>query len=157
LSTSCLVKNIWLLLQDRLWTAARLQLRGRKNNYFCALCERNLETAQHLFFECPYSRLVWQLVASWSSCNSLNPASWRDERDLEDWYSQAFRTRGKRGKSLVILTLWIIWNWRNAVIFRGCWKTAQATVTEIKDTAQQWSLAGCKAFRPATVVQVVSE
>ena len=74
---------VWLLLQDRLWTAARLQLRGWKNNYSCALCERNLETAQHLYFECPYSRLVWQLVASWSSCNSLNPASWREERDLE--------------------------------------------------------------------------
>ena len=122
----------------------------------CAM-RKKLETAQHLFFECPYSRLVWQLVASWSSCNSLNPASWRDERDLEDRYSQALGIGGKRGKTLVILTLWIIWNRRNAVIFRGCWKTPQAAVTEIKDTAQQWSLAGCKAFRPATVVQSVSE
>ena len=31
---------VWLLLQDRLWTAARLQLRGWKNNYFYALCQR---------------------------------------------------------------------------------------------------------------------
>jgi hypothetical protein len=41
---------LWLLLQDRLWTAARLQQRGWENNYLCALCFRNLETAQHLFF-----------------------------------------------------------------------------------------------------------
>ena len=31
---------VWLLHQDRLWTAARLQLRGWKNNYFYALCQR---------------------------------------------------------------------------------------------------------------------
>jgi len=30
---------VWLLLQDRLWTVARLQLRGWKNNYFYALCQ----------------------------------------------------------------------------------------------------------------------
>lgn len=27
---------LWLLLQDRLWTSQRLQLRGWPNNYFCA-------------------------------------------------------------------------------------------------------------------------
>ena len=27
---------LWLLLQNRLWTSARLQLRHWKNNYFCA-------------------------------------------------------------------------------------------------------------------------
>jgi len=148
---------VWLLLQDRPWTAARLQLRGWKNNYFCALCERNQETAQHLFFECTYSRSVWQLVASWSSCDSLNPANWRDELGLEDWYRQTLGTGGKKGHKLAILTLWIIWNRRNAVIFRGCWKTPQATFMEIKDMAQQWSLAGCKALRPTTVVQIISE
>jgi hypothetical protein len=47
---------LWLLLQDRLWTATRLQVRGWENNYFCGLCIRNLETALHLFVECPLSR-----------------------------------------------------------------------------------------------------
>ena len=87
---------------------------------------------------------------------NLNPGSWRDEQDLEDWYNQAFGTGGRRGQTLVILTLWIIWNRRNAVIFRGCWKTPQAVVTKIKEMAQQWSLAGCKALRQTMVVQVVS-
>jgi hypothetical protein len=89
---------VWLLLQDRLWTAARLQVRGWKNNYFCALCVRNLETAQHLFFECPFSRAVWQLVASWSSCASLQPSFWRLVHDLEDWFAQALGDGGKKGQ-----------------------------------------------------------
>jgi hypothetical protein len=31
--------------------------------------------------------------------------------------------------------MWIIWNQRNMVVFRGCWKTPQATFMEIKDMA----------------------
>jgi hypothetical protein len=79
---------LWLLLQDKLWTAARLQRWGWENNYFCALCIRNLETAQHLFFECPCARAVWNLVADWCSCAQMNPAGWEDKEDIEDWFAQ---------------------------------------------------------------------
>lgn len=34
----------WIMLQNRIWTAARLQLREWPNDYFCPLCVRNLET-----------------------------------------------------------------------------------------------------------------
>jgi len=34
---------LWLLLQNKIWTAARLQLRDWKNNYFYALCKRSLK------------------------------------------------------------------------------------------------------------------
>jgi hypothetical protein len=77
---------MWLFLQDRVWTSARLQLRGWKNNYFCAICERNLETATHLFIECPYARKVWTLIAEWSNCANLEPTVWTEHRDMEDWF-----------------------------------------------------------------------
>lgn len=50
---------MWLLLQNKIWTADRLQLRQWPNNYFCQLCYRNLETTQHLFKDCPYTKEVW--------------------------------------------------------------------------------------------------
>lgn len=46
----------WLMLQRRIWTADRLLRREWPNDYFCPLCIRNLETAEHLFNECPMSR-----------------------------------------------------------------------------------------------------
>ena len=76
---------VWLLLQDQLWTATRLQVRGWENNYFCGLCIRNLETAMHLFFECPFSRAVWEHVASWSNSQNLSPSQWTEVPDVEDW------------------------------------------------------------------------
>lgn len=49
---------IWLMLQNRVWTAAWLLIRGWPNEYFCPLCVRNLETIFHLLHECPFARQV---------------------------------------------------------------------------------------------------
>jgi len=63
---------MWLLLRDRVWTAARLQLRGWDNNFFCVLCERILETSTHLFIECPFP--VW-FGAKWQLGVMSKPAA----------------------------------------------------------------------------------
>jgi hypothetical protein len=38
---------IWLMLQNRIWTADRMQQREWPNQYFCSFCHRNLETVGH--------------------------------------------------------------------------------------------------------------
>jgi hypothetical protein len=75
---------VWLLLQNSLWTAACLQLHGWKNNYFCVLCERNLETVTHLFIECPF------LAKSLGSCSNLEQRSKLISITLDDreWYGR---------------------------------------------------------------------
>lgn len=40
--------SAWLLAQNRIMTADRLTARQWPNSYFCPLCWRNLETAEHL-------------------------------------------------------------------------------------------------------------
>ncbi|XP_071678625.1 uncharacterized protein [Lolium perenne] len=49
---------MWLLLQHRIFTADRLLRFGMPNQYFCPLCQRNLETPAHLFAERPWARQV---------------------------------------------------------------------------------------------------
>lgn len=39
----------WLMLQNRIWTTALLQLQGWPNDHFCQLCVRNLETFSQFF------------------------------------------------------------------------------------------------------------
>jgi hypothetical protein len=146
---------MWLLLQNRLWTSARLQLRGWENNYFCALCERNLETVHHLFIECPYSCWVWALVSSWSGCLNINPAQWLDVQDIETWLDHVVTTGSKVGHSLTILTLWTICKQRNARIFRDNAKPERVLFVEIKDTCQLWSMAEGTFLKPLFVVQHV--
>jgi len=138
---------LWLLLQNRLWTSARLQLRHWKNNYFCALCERNLETAHHLFFECPYSRLVWQLVATWSGCPSLQPTSWKEVLELEDCFNQTIRAGWKKEHTLAILTVWNIWNRRNAVDLQGRTKGATFPAGGYQGHGSSMVLGGMQSFK----------
>lgn len=58
---------------------------------------------------------------------------------------------------MAILTLWSIWNRRNAAVFRDDRKVVQSLFVEIKDTAALWSRAGCNALIPLTVVSTRSE
>jgi len=89
------------------------------------LCERNLETAVHLFIECPYARRVWTLVATWSK-----PSSWTDHHDMEEWFMAITNDGTKAAHSLAILTTWHIWKERNARVFNG---NRGAEQTRIKD------------------------
>ncbi len=66
----------WLLLQNRIWTADRLLQREWPNNYFYQLCFRNLETAHHLFYECPITRTIWDTIATRLGIPQLRPQNW---------------------------------------------------------------------------------
>jgi hypothetical protein len=148
---------LWLLLQNRVWTAARLQLRGWKNNYFCALCERSLETSAHLFIECPFSRKVWELVASWSNCANLHPTSWTQQNDIEDWFLQMTESGTRAAHSLAILSLWQIWKQRNAVVFNGNRRSEQAVFIMIKDECSLWVSAGGRDLGSFRIANHISE
>ena len=77
---------MWLLLQDRLWTAAQLQQCGWPNSYFCQLCYRNLEISQHLFCECPIALKVWEGTTIWAKQTSLHHCNWSGMSSLFDWF-----------------------------------------------------------------------
>ncbi|XP_021835349.2 uncharacterized protein [Spinacia oleracea] len=53
---------LWLAVQSRLPTKDRLQNWGIPTDGLCPLCSTDLETVQHLFFQCSYSQQVWQQV-----------------------------------------------------------------------------------------------
>lgn len=59
---------IWLAVQGKLLTKERLCKMGiASDNTTGCLCEEDAdETTQHLFGECPCSKLVWGEISSWS-------------------------------------------------------------------------------------------
>lgn len=103
----------WLLLQNRIWTAARLQLRHWPNEYFCQLCLRNLETASHLFLECPVTKTIWHRVAEKIHAPCLSPANWDSGSELNEWCllmleRSPVATRAGTA-SFIMLVFWEIW------------------------------------------------
>ena len=55
----------WLVTQNRVWTADRLQRRGWPNCDRCPLCNQVRESAAHLLFKCRFSIRVWKEVLAW--------------------------------------------------------------------------------------------
>jgi hypothetical protein len=141
----------WLLLQNRIWTAARLQIRQWPNEYFCQLCIRNLETAFHLFVECPVVRSIWDRVAIWVRSSNLAPVNWGRANNMKDWLLQLINslppaaTQGLR--SLIMLVLWEVWRERNARVFRKECRQVQRIMAGIYDEAKMWAYAGIKGLQ----------
>jgi hypothetical protein len=79
---------MWLMLQNRIWTAGRLLLRECPNEYFCPLHNKNLEMASHLFQECPLSQQIWIELSNWAKVPGFHPSTWRSNSVLEDWFSK---------------------------------------------------------------------
>lgn len=74
---------VWLLHKNRFWCNDRLQRRGWPNGYFCQMCLRNLESAEHLFWNCNISYSVWLTAAQWHGCTSLHPDTWKNSKSTE--------------------------------------------------------------------------
>jgi exonuclease III len=137
---------IWLMLQNRVWTAARLLLREWPNEYFCPLCVRNLETIYHLLQECKFAREVWSKVASWISAPVLNPTTWSQDTDFQSWFIElgdsGLGARKEGVRSITMLTAWEIWKERNNRIFNKESKSAEQLLGSIQNEARTWILAG---------------
>lgn len=89
-------------------------------SYFCPLCRRNLETAEHLMMQCPWTVSLWEMAATKFSLPAFSPAAWRRGATFEDWLADLFTASptAKKARSLAMLLLWEIWRERNDHIFR---------------------------------------
>jgi hypothetical protein len=147
---------IWLVLQNRVWTADRLQQRGWQNQYFCPFCIRSLETVSHLFLECPVSHQVWLAIRRWAALPRFAAYRRMQRRSVQDWFYalagdvSSVKIRGS--KLLAILVCWPLWCKRNARIFNGKEKGIPRLITEIKDEAALWFSAGTKCLGSIVVV-----
>ncbi|KAE8811018.1 hypothetical protein D1007_12167 [Hordeum vulgare] len=136
----------WLLLRNRLWCNDRLQRRGWPNGYFCQLCLRNLETVDHLFWQCTKVLEVWTLSSARHGCVSLNPAVWKHRNTphdiIMDMISKA-RPEHKKGiRTMIVLILAQIWKDRNDCTFRLKTPAVRNITNSIQDTMELWRQAG---------------
>uniref|UniRef100_J3L6R6 Reverse transcriptase zinc-binding domain-containing protein n=1 Tax=Oryza brachyantha TaxID=4533 RepID=J3L6R6_ORYBR len=108
------VKHFWLLLRDRIQSAANLKARNWDGSEFCKLCGQ-LETCQHIIFQCPLAKFMWCLVRDvfdWQ----LAP------NDLEMFFYLVVDRRTDKQSRVVLMLLgaccWSVWLIRNDMVFR---------------------------------------
>jgi hypothetical protein len=82
---------LWLAFQDALPTKARMSTWGYGGNVLCPFCYGCIESRDHLFFSCSFSRRIWKILLS--ACLVSDPRQEWD--DVVEWSSAALK-----GKSL---------------------------------------------------------
>ncbi|XP_021996362.1 uncharacterized protein LOC110893566 [Helianthus annuus] len=111
----------WLIFKKKLLTQDRIlrwnnTVTGSMNQMCCLLCYSGLETHEHLFFECSYSKSVWFKVRCKIGMDSVLEA-W------EDIVSRLISTVGSKsvydvaGRLVVAAAAYAIWSERNSRFF----------------------------------------
>jgi hypothetical protein len=124
---------LWLLLQNRKWTAERLRARGLPHDDHCCLCDQEFETARHLVLQCPFAREVWSLFRTSDSFVARTAAQ---SSTVCGWWNKVRRGRitNQRKKSIALsmYIMWHLWKERCRRIFEDEFLTAPALASLIR-------------------------
>ncbi|CAM8945788.1 unnamed protein product [Rhodiola kirilowii] len=120
--------NAWLVVQNKLMTRDRLSQWGMQGDNSCIMCEAAVESRNHLFFECRFSKEVWQKVMRFLLAEP-DGSQWAL---LIPWFhglNQA-RLKTKMIDAGITRVLNGIWKARNCKIFRDEHSTTDMIVQE---------------------------
>ncbi|XP_058750109.1 uncharacterized protein LOC131623109 [Vicia villosa] len=100
---------------DSLATKARLRKFGMLSNDACSFCEE-VESLQHLFYECRGTRNIWQAILKWMDMHHT-PQGWTQELQ---WVIENSKNKSWKAQILKVVVAeasYEIWNYRNDNIF----------------------------------------
>lgn len=106
---------LWMLFIETLNTKDRLQRFGIQTDGVCCFCG-DPESADHLFFQCSFSRQIWLRVLGWMGYTH-QPTNWLTEKA---WIMQVRKNKGWRRevtKVTIAETVYGLWFARNNCIF----------------------------------------
>jgi hypothetical protein len=135
---------IWLLYQNRIWTADRLEKRGWPNCGLCPFCKRCTESVDHLFVHCRFTLRIWDKTKEWLGAPELHYTPMEGQSFPEWWSAMSTRQNRKGVASLAMLMLWEVWKERNNRVFNNKRASSQVVFDRVKNEARLWVIAGAK-------------
>ncbi|GKC18404.1 hypothetical protein Tco_1020554, partial [Tanacetum coccineum] len=126
--------HLWLVIKRCLKTQDRLRIwdmHGSNSTIICPLCKLQSDNHEHLFFECIFSRQVWDNVKGLAGLDQVVP--------LIDAIIDVLIPIAKRrttkfviAKLVVAASTYVIWKERNWRLFKG----QKRSINEVADTIQ---------------------
>ncbi|XP_071719211.1 uncharacterized protein [Rutidosis leptorrhynchoides] len=110
---------LWRVALDRLPTRDNLSKREIEVvNGGCAICPWGTETLQHVLFGCDLALDLWRKCRVWIGLQMPMFSTWTDYFDWFDGWIAKEATKN-RVYSIVAALLWLLWRFRNSVVFPG--------------------------------------
>ncbi|CAA7041304.1 unnamed protein product [Microthlaspi erraticum] len=129
---------MWKACSGSLAVMERLRTRGIRGDLGCLLCQHELESINHILFECPQARLVWALSNVPSPENGFCSSLFEN---LNLFGVMARKDVPEDIRSVPPWVLWVLWKNRNAMVFEGKRFEPHEVVGKAFDDARQWSMA----------------
>ncbi|KAE8724788.1 hypothetical protein F3Y22_tig00009942pilonHSYRG00285 [Hibiscus syriacus] len=122
----------WMAILDRLPTRDRLIRIGINTNGIFVLCNEMIESRNHLFFDCSTASVLRGKILLLNRLNKTF-SSWDD---MVTWTCNTWK--GKSLISTILKLAWcaniyVLWEERNRRIFKGCSRTADELLNNIRD------------------------
>ncbi|XP_058776385.1 uncharacterized protein LOC131650703 [Vicia villosa] len=106
---------LWLACQNKLATKYRMGKFGVATDMKCMFCSYN-EDVQHLFFECSYTKKIWEVVLGWLNI-SHTVQGWCQERKWLEIFCRSKNWRSKFVQVAIAETIYNVWIERNKMVF----------------------------------------
>ncbi|GKC57673.1 RNA-directed DNA polymerase, eukaryota [Tanacetum coccineum] len=107
---------MWRFMLDRLSHHLNLSLRGIDiPSIGCPLCNANVESSNHVFFDCDNAKAVWSSVRDWCDLSFPAYASFVQVLILRLFSGSCGLIPGRC--RIFAATLWWLWRFRNNIIF----------------------------------------
>ncbi|XP_019252743.1 PREDICTED: uncharacterized protein LOC109231537 [Nicotiana attenuata] len=116
-----------LAIQDRLATKERLARWGSIDETLCTMCHRSNETVQHLFFDCDYSKEIWQKLLHWQGVMRRGK-QWKEEVQWAEKKAAGKSAGAEIYRMVLAAAVYHIWQARNNTIFQKKQINAQSIV-----------------------------
>lgn len=131
----------WLFVLDRCPTKDRMASWGLTVDPLCVLCNAECESRDHLFFNCPFTRDIWEALTRRSPFSA--PSNWQDVM-----LALRSTTLTKPWRLLILLTwqatIYFSWSERNSRIHRSTFRQSPSIMKEV-DKAIKLKIAALRA------------
>lgn len=138
----------WRLLRDRLPTKSNLVNRGVLSAE-AAICSTTCgqgETTTHLFLQCDYYALLWQLVQSWLGVSGVDPPSLQEHFLQFTNYLGGTKACRSFLQLLWLLCVWLIQTDRNNRLFNNSQSFTSELLEKVKYHSYWWLKAHSTIF-----------
>ncbi|XP_009759121.1 uncharacterized protein LOC142182301 [Nicotiana tabacum] len=118
---------IYLAAHRRLQIRDRLKRWGCVEDDSCPLCNAEAETMNHLFFVCPFSKIIWVTMLRWLKI--VRPVmDWEHELQWAEQHCRGRSAAAEIYRMILVGSIYYIWQERSAKVFQEIQRTAE-TIT----------------------------
>ncbi|GJT83581.1 reverse transcriptase zinc-binding domain-containing protein [Tanacetum coccineum] len=146
---------MWLALHGRLQTHDIMAKWNNNITLSCSLCDECNDSVTHLFFQCRYSKKVWNVIKAVINLDQINH-EWKDIIEHLQSLNRENNIKSILKKIGVTVCVYMIWNVRNSRAFKNGSKDEETIIRIIKDEIRK-KLASLSVKRYVAVKRVFEE